>query len=343
MNWLSRIFPVFLFLFLILYGTGCFAQEASTVPARGRSASDGNYQRYSISDGIEHQYTKPGLTDYIRNVPGDFASFWKRAFRKKHLLTIGLLTASTVILIHYDQKILDETQSLGRRLGLGNRDNTKTMLKSGKIPIFRGPTDLGSSMYFLGDGWLHIGIAFSFLGKGLYSNDYRALNTSSQLLEGLIGVGVATQLIKHATGRESPYVSTRDGGRWVFFPDQVEYYKHVARFDAFPSGHIATAMMTTIVLAENYPEHKYIKPAGYTLIGVLGFQMVNNGVHWVSDYPVSIAIGYLFGKIVVENGRKVINSGAPGHSGKDKDRTFFVGTSVSPNGTPLLTLNLMLH
>ena len=38
-------------------------------------------------------------------------------------------------------------------------------------------------------------------------------------------------------------------------------------------------------------------------MGLLGYSMLNNGVHWASDYPIGIAIGYAFAKIAVRNGR----------------------------------------
>ena len=33
------------------------------------------------------------------------------------------------------------------------------------------------------------------------------------------------------------------------------------------------------------------------------FGMVNNGVHWASDYPLGIAMGYVFGKAATQLGR----------------------------------------
>ena len=65
-------------------------------------------------------------------------------------------------------------------------------------------------------------------------------------------------------------------------------------------------MSTLTVITENYPEYPIIKPIGYTLMTLLGLQMMNNGVHWASDYPLSIAMGYYLGKIAVVNGRKTI-------------------------------------
>ena len=49
---------------------------------------------------------------------------------------------------------------------------------------------------------------------------------------------------------------------------------------------------------------RYIQPVGYTLMSLLGFQMLNNGVHWASDYPLALALGYGFGKIAVNGGRR---------------------------------------
>ena len=92
--------------------------------------------------------------------------------------------------------------------------------------------------------------------------------------------------------------------RWDFFPNQIEYHKYVSSYDAFPSGHLAAFMSTLTVITENYPEYPIIKPIGYTLMTLLSIQMMNNGVHWASDYPLSIAMGYYLGKIAVDNGRK---------------------------------------
>ena len=65
--------------------------------------------------------------------------------------------------------------------------------------------------------------------------------------------------------------------------------------------------MTLTVISENYPEYKFIKPLGITLCSLLGYQMMNNGVHWVSDYPLGIAIGYSLGKLAVNRGRTVVS------------------------------------
>jgi membrane-associated PAP2 superfamily phosphatase len=153
-----------------------------------------------------------------------------------------------------------------------------------------------------------ISITVGMLGYGLVTDDIRSLQTSSQLAEGLLSVAVVVQTIKRTTGRQTPGAKTESGGKWQFFPNVKEYTRNTPSYDAFPSGHLATAMMTITVLGDNYPEYTLIKPVGYGLMTLLGFQMINNGVHWASDYPIAIAIGYGIGKVAVSRGRKVVST-----------------------------------
>lgn len=159
-------------------------------------------------------------------------------------------------------------------------------------------------MYFLGDGLTHLGIIGGLTVYGVRNNDNKALSTASQTLEALLVTGVVVQVIKRTTGREAGFKATEDGGKWQFFPNQVDYNKNVPKYDAFPSGHLATIMATTTVLAENYPQHKFIRPVGYTMMALSGFAMMNNGVHWAGDYPLALGIGYVAAQVAVERNRK---------------------------------------
>ena len=85
----------------------------------------------------------------------------------------------------------------------------------------------------------------------------------------------------------------------------MEYGKEVPKYDAWPTGHLATAMATVTVIADNYPEWTLARPIGYTLMAACGFAMLNNGVHWASDYPFGISLGYTMAKIAEASGRLV--------------------------------------
>jgi len=150
----------------------------------------------------------------------------------------------------------------------------------------------------LGDGRTHLGIAGAIAGYGWLADDPTALRVASQTVEAFLATGVTVQILKRVTGRESPAVATTHrSGRWKFLPHFQQYDKHPPSYYSFPSGHISTAMATLTVIAENYPQERWIKPAGYTLVGALGIGLVAKGMHWYSDLPTGIALGYLFGKI----------------------------------------------
>lgn len=248
----------------------------------------------------EYEYQVPGGFDFITNISDDYVKLYEKSTDIDNLWIWGGIIASTAVLYYYDDEIVEWAQALGDRLGIdGSGEKTSGVAFSiGPYPILKLPTDTGSALYLLGDGTVHIGIMAGFLGYGYFGDNNKALSVGSQLAEGLLAVGITTQVLKHITGRETPNHMTQPRGKWDFFPNQKDYTNNVPKYDAFPSGHLATAMMTVTVLSENYPDNGYILPVGYTLMGLLSFQMLNNGVHWASDYPLAIAMGYTFGKIV---------------------------------------------
>ena len=255
-----------------------------------------------------HGYTRPALFDWLKKAPADIRDYGRETFRRKNTAAILIVIASTALLLVADQYLVDKAHNLGDHLGITHTQYQKTFLELPipgvkKKPGIEGPFDSGSALYFIGDGWVDLGLAGSFLGYGLAKSDNRALRTSSELAESILAGGTVVQVLKHVTGRESPFTTNTPGGVWRFFPNQFDYASNVPKYDAFPSGHLCAAMSAVTVIADNYPEHTYVRPVGYTLMGVLGFQMLNNGVHWASDYPLALAMGYGFGKIAVRKGR----------------------------------------
>jgi hypothetical protein len=179
----------------------------------------------------------------------------------------------------------------------------------------------------IGDGKVHAGVAAGFAVVGFAAHDSRALSTASQTVEALLATGLVVQVLKRITGRESPQAATSEGGTWRFFPNQKQYSRQQARYYAFPSGHIATTMATVTVIAENYPEVEWIRPAGYALVGLVGIGLVNLGYHWYSDLPLGVVLGYVFGMITSHPaGVDVWNSDS------DDMMKIAVMPAVNPNG-----------
>ncbi len=252
---------------------------------------------FSVGAQAENQEDKIEFKSIFTEIPSTALLGLKLGFSKESLPWWGAIIGSSLIFINNDEYLLQEFQRTGRNLNLGNEDKTKAALTSGQIDIIRLPTDIGSLMYFLGDGWMHFGIAGGFVYNGLINENNRAYNTGLRLMHGMTVSTIFNQILKRTFGRESPYVRSEPGGRWRPYPSIPEYQERTSRYDAMPSGHIMTATMTFTIINDAYPEYShFILPLEWTWLTLLGFQMVNNGVHWLGDYPLGIGMGYVFAK-----------------------------------------------
>jgi hypothetical protein len=237
------------------------------------------------------------LLDIFRKVPETSVYTLKQSFSKEAIPGWGVVLGSTAILYHYDEKIYAWSQKKGRDLGIGNEDNTRPVVTAFDHDILRLPSDTGSAMYFLGDGWTHMLFAGGVLTYGYAKNQTHEVNTGIILMHGLLVSTIFNQTLKRTFGRESPNVKTSERGSWNLFPNFNDYNTKTGSYDAMPSGHVMTATLTFTILAERYPENKIpIYSVGGVWISALMFQMMNNGVHWASDYPLGIAMGWVIGK-----------------------------------------------
>ena len=268
-------------------------------------------QAFNLSLSESLLIYKPRPFEFVKNVPSDLGKFGKAVVAKKNLPKLGLLLGSTALLVAFDQPLLDASQQFGRFIHLDAERKFKRAIAFNignfEVPVLDLPQNLNSTFYFIGEGWPSILVAGSFYGYGIFTNDYRARQTSSQLAEMFFTLAITCQVLKRITGRQSPFNSTKAGGEWHPFTNLATYQADVSNYDAFPSGHLATIMATVTIISGNYPSNKLIKPLGYSIMGLLGYAMMNNGVHWAGDYPVAIAIGYTCGKIALSRGQTMIH------------------------------------
>ena len=264
-------------------------------------------------NGTQFIYPKPAVFTFLKNIPKTFAHGAKESFQKKSLPAWGIIVGSTAVFVLVDQSFSDKTQQFSRFIGLdySRRYINLIQFKLGNKPVnvYQAPDNFNTALYSVGEGWPAVLISMGMLTHGAIKNDYRSLSTASQIMQANITVGITTQILKRITGRESPFASSQSGGKWSPLTSPQTYQKNVAHYDAFPSGHMTTVMSTITVLAMNYPEKKWIRPVGYTVMMIVGFSMVNNGVHWMSDYPLAIGIGYVVGKVTVKMNRFLKESG----------------------------------
>jgi len=263
-------------------------------------------QAYHVAD-TTFIYPKPKQFAFITKFPATYAGAARIAFKKESLKNWGIIAGSTAVLLLLDQDIAHKVQQASRFIGL---DNTRMYGKSlafnvgkTKVDIYDVPRNLNTAIYSIGEGIPPLVIGAGLWGWGLIKNDYRARSTASQIVQATMATGFMTQFLKRTTGHESPFRASQPGGRWRPFPKPSVYQQNVSMYDAFPSGHMGTMVSTYVVITENYPEKKWIRPVGLSIISMVGLAMINNDVHWASDYPMAIGMGYAFGKATVKLNR----------------------------------------
>ncbi len=247
---------------------------------------------------------------FIQNIPRDWSEWAQTTFQQDKIGDWALVGGLTAALFVTD----DITYTPSKHL-FESSDQAR---------------DLSNFAAEFGDGSSQFALAGALAAYGLAFNDQRALRTGSQIVEVVLGAGAVVQVLKHVTGRESPFTRSSATGIWKFFPDQLQYHKHVPAYDAFPSGHICTSVGTVVVVAENYPEVKWIRPVGYLLCTFIAVGMANNGIHWYSDYPLGIFLGYSFGMIATHQEMFSVLG-----KGKESPLKISLSPTISPYGAGL--------
>jgi hypothetical protein len=298
------------FLFVILFASLFFCSRSkASAQENQKSVTSGSLGTVDKVDSENVQwYTM------FANIPRDWERWYDISFRKERInewLVIGGLTLATYLTD-------DITYTPSERFYHSSPEAKKW-------------SDFCAN---IGDGTTQFALGGAFGAYGLVFKDQKALRTGSQIVQAVLASGAVIQVLKHVTGRESPFVRTTPFGVWKILPNQIDYHRRVPQFDAYPSGHICTSIATVIVIAENYPEIKWIRPAGYAFTTLVGLGMLSNGIHWVSDYPLGLFIGYYFGMLAAHpEGVPVMDSG----DGKLK---VYVLPNITPTGTgAILTMN----
>jgi len=258
------------------------------------------------------EYRKPKFFSFVTDIPSHAAGFTRQSFQKKNLKYHVAICLSTAMLYWADQSITNAVQDKMKDWNISAAEQFSPLLK---INIGGEPTNIGklpkninTAIYDIGQGSTVIWLAAGFYIAGKIKRNNRALTTASQLTEAFLTLGIGTQIMKYASGRENPSDATMPRGRWQPFPGWQDFQQYKTKYDAFPSGHLATFVSAVTIIGENYPEKKWIKPLGYSIAALCGLSMINNGVHWASDFPLAIALGHGYGKFIARKARRNIVS-----------------------------------
>jgi membrane-associated phospholipid phosphatase len=284
------------------------AQESELLTQYESCFENGRSDTIALSETGRSPFPAPAWHAMITNIPGDWLRSGKLLVRGESLPVLAGVAIATGALFVTD-----------------NETHRASFNLYDRSPAIRSGSDV---LIHIGDGKTAFGMAAAFALYGFAAGDNRALSTGSQTVEAVLASGIVVQLLKRVSGRESPEMASIHRGRWRPFPNWETYNHHQPKYYAFPSGHITTTMAMVTVIAENYPEVGWIRPVGYTVVGLVGISLVNVGWHWYSDFPLGIALGYSFGMIVSHRGDPV--SGEEDLAGGKGMRVM---PTITPEGT----------
>jgi hypothetical protein len=272
---------LFLSFVFLVFVTNINAQVKDSLALVTIKAENIDTQNFKITENLSYQYSKPKFFDFVTKIPNDFGIMGNMFIQKDNLIWFGASVGATAAIIPFDQRITNTARDYADQLGVSENHTY-----SGPIKAF--PKTVNSGIYRIGNGFTAILVGGGLLTYGLINKNYRAVHTSSEIVEGLIASGLLVQPFKRITGRESP------------FPSFAAFGKNTPSYDAMPSGHLTTLMTTVMIISENYKEVKWIKPVGYSVMGLMGVEMLQSKVHWASDYPIAVFMGYVIGKSIVK-------------------------------------------
>jgi membrane-associated phospholipid phosphatase len=155
---------------------------------------------------------------------------------------------------------------------------------------------------------------------GLYGFAFKneKMKTTTLLAsQSYITAGALESLLKFLTGRVRPYIydSTTVQTKPTVFKGPL--YK--ARRDAngkklnssFPSGHTTVAFAAATVYAMEYHDKPLVPILAYSAASLIGLSRITENKHWTTDVLTGAAVGYLTGRLIVNNYHRYAKLKAP--------------------------------
>ncbi len=217
------------------------------------SQTDSVYHQEAVKIEIDSTlaYAKPKKFGFITGLPQDLFEIAKAPLQKNNLGGLGTLIGSTALLYWQDRGFINNAQQFAKGINLDESTRFYVPIEIAGQRLVKIPKNLNTAFYQLGEGGSTMYIAAGLFIYGKINKDNRSLQTASDLTESFLTMGIATQILKRITGRQTPsYTTTSERGEWNFFPSNHEFNSNKPNYDSFPSGHLSTMMATVTVLAK---------------------------------------------------------------------------------------------
>ena len=162
------------------------------------------------------------------------------------------------------------------------------------------------SKYVTQFGGAYEGYTLGALGAYGFIFNNKKMQTTTLLAAQSYITGAAVQyVLKFVTGRQRPLALSRNQGVGspVFRGPFVDLRdaEGVKLNGSFPSGHTTVAFAAATVYAMEYRDKPWVPLFAYSAASLIGFSRITENKHWATDVLAGAALGYLSGRLVVNN------------------------------------------
>ncbi len=209
---------------------------------------------------------------------------WPVHLRTRDLLPLAGLAALTGVLVNNDEVVFKAFKDYKA---------THSWVKAAS-PIL---TEMGSAGAYA--------TAAAFLAVGWLGGNGKTLETGLLATSAMLQSALVVTFLKAMFGRQRP--SWADGvDRWSGPAGFSGWFRPgtYGKYDSFPSGHSITAFSLATVVAMQYEDSVWVPILAYTTAAGAALSRVTEGRHWLSDCLAGSVLGYVIGRLVVNNHRR---------------------------------------
>lgn len=285
----------------ILISVSTFAQKPDTLIKKLDSLS-----KKTDSAGNQSNNTNPAA--YNENTRLRFNSYFillgsdvKQAFTKPfHMTKRDWITTGKFALVAGGVALADESI---QKYALNLRNHN--------------PDLQNVSKYVTNFGGLYEAYILGGLGAYGFAFKNEKMQTTTLLAtQAYITGGAIESVLKFLTGRQRPYFtdSTRVQAEPIFHGPFYKTPKDASgkrTNSSFPSGHTTVAFAAATVFAKEYGNKPLVGILSYSAATLIGLSRITENKHWATDVLCGAAVGYLAGKLVVNNYHRYAKLKAP--------------------------------
>jgi membrane-associated phospholipid phosphatase len=162
--------------------------------------------------------------------------------------------------------------------------------------------------------------AYVLIGLGAYGfifHNVKMQTTTLLATQSYIISAVYSDILKRIFGRQRPIYTdpvTHEAEPKFYGPFNKPRDAEGRKIDvlSFPSGHTIAAFSAATVFAMEYKDKPWVSVLAYGAASLIGLSRISENKHWITDVFAGAAVGYLSGRLVVNNYHRYSKLKAPG-------------------------------